>query len=94
MSGLLGLGLEEIRKRTAWEKASIVLGWDPNDTRKDAYGWWIVWSDYGNRDSAYGWEIDHAVPTILGGSDSSANLRALHWRNNASLGGHFSAFGR
>jgi hypothetical protein len=92
-NGLLGLlgTPEEIRKRAAWEKASAVLGYDPATVRRDAYGWHIIWADYGNRDSAYGWEIDHTMPTALGGGDGLSNLRALHWRNNAGLGGRLGA---
>lgn len=93
MTGLFGLS-EEARKRTAWEKASVVPGNDPNIFRKDAFGWWIKWTEYGDRDSEYGWEIDHVQPTILGGSDAVSNLRALHWRNNSSLGGMLSALRR
>ena len=78
------------RKRAAWEKASPVIGYDPTDFRRDAFSWWIRWSDYGNRDSDYGWEIDHTTPSVLGGGDALSNLRALHWRNNASLGGLLS----
>ena len=77
-------------KYAAWQKATPVIGRDPNYVRQDAFGWYIVWSDYGNRDSDYGWEIDHISPTILGGLDIPANVRALHWRNNASLGGMLS----
>ncbi|MEX0828180.1 MAG: HNH endonuclease signature motif containing protein [Haliea sp.] len=75
------------RKLAAWQKASPVIGYDPSQVRRDALGWYIVWSEYGNRKSDYGWEIDHHIPTILGGGDGVANLRALHWRNNASMGG-------
>lgn len=79
--------LEDRRKRAAWEKAHPVTGFDPNLTRKDAFGWWIEWAAHGDRESAFGWEIDHSHPTALGGGDGLSNLRALHWRNNARLGG-------
>lgn len=85
MAGLFSS--EEQRKRIAWGNATPVSTHDPNYARKDAFGWWIVWDEYGNRNSEYGWEIDHIQPTALGGGDTAANLRALHWRNNASLGG-------
>ncbi len=81
----------EQRKLAAWRKARVAVGHDPAHARQDEFGWWIVWSEYGNRNSAWGWEIDHGVPTVLGGTDSLANLRALHWRNNASLGGLLGA---
>jgi 5-methylcytosine-specific restriction endonuclease McrA len=74
------------RKVAAWNNASKALGYHPDVVRRDAYGWYMRWSDYGNRNSDYGWEIDHTVPLAVGGSDSHLNLRALHWRNNASRG--------
>ena len=77
----------EQRKLVAWHSATPAIGRDPNYVRQDAFGWFIHWSDYGNRNSDYGWEIDHAQATILGGSDNLSNLRALHWHNNASIGG-------
>lgn len=80
----------EQRKLAAWQAASIVPTHNPAHARKDAFGWWIVWDEYGNRNSDYGWEIDHVRPTALGGGDSASNLRALHWRNNAQLGGLLS----
>ena len=84
----------EQRKNAAWQKASVTLGYDPNHVRKDAFGWFIRWSDYGDRTSEYGWEIDHIQPTTLGGADVLGNLRALHWRNNAGLGGLLSGLRR
>jgi len=77
--------LEE-RKLAAWSKATPVVGYDPALVCQDVYGWYIQWSDYGDRNCDYGWEIDHHQPTVFGGGDDVANLRALHWRNNASLG--------
>lgn len=77
----------ELLKLTAWQNASTVLGYDPTYVRRDAFGWYIVWSEYGNRQSTYGWEVDHIRPTILGGADTASNVRALHWQNNARLGG-------
>lgn len=80
----------ETLKIIAWRNARAVLGRDPTQVRQDAYGWYIVWSEYGNRNSDYGWEIDHVVPTALGGLNSAANVRALHWKNNSRLGGLLS----
>ena len=94
MIGLFGVNVDGARKRIAWGKAFPVPGTDSSQVRKDAYGWFIHWSEYGNRDSAFGWEIDHAIPTVLGGSNRASNLRALHWRNNASGGGLLSGLGR
>ena len=76
-----------LNKVIAWQNAAPIPGRDETEWRHDAFGSVIKWSDYGDRNSEYGWEIDHQTPTALGGSDSANNLRALHWRNNASLGG-------
>jgi 5-methylcytosine-specific restriction endonuclease McrA len=85
---LLSGGLTEFQKKlTAWNNAHIILGADPALIRRDDFGWIIHWIEYGNRDSEFGWEVDHRMPTALGGADISSNLRALNWRNNASLGG-------
>ncbi len=92
--GLLGTTTEEQRKLAAWEKAAIVPEYDLNHARKDAFGWWIVWGEYGNRLSPHGWEIDHILPVSRGGTDAHSNLRALHWRVNAGLGGLLSGLGR
>ena len=80
----------ELEKTTAWQKARKVIGYDPNQVRMDDFGHYIVWGDYGNRESDYGWEVDHIRPTVLGGLDTLGNIRALNWRNNASLGGLLS----
>lgn len=100
-SGLFGVGLNTIaaeakerRKVAAWNKARPVFGYDPGAVRMDDHGWVIAWPEYGNRDSDYGWEIDHIHPVALGGSDSLDNLRALHWRVNAGLGGLLSGVTR
>ena len=71
------------RKLNAWEQASVVIGYNKNRLRKDAYGTFIVWSEYGQK-TAYGWEIDHELPKAYfpGMSNAPANLRALHWQNN------------
>jgi hypothetical protein len=65
----------------------VAPGYDPAVWRYDDYGHLIRFADYGDRQSAYGWEIDHIHATMLGGSDSLDNLRPLHCRQNASLGG-------
>lgn len=94
LSGLLAHDPEEDRKAAAWLKASVAHGHDPNHVRRDDYGWFIFWADYGDRDSAYGWEVDHIIPVSLGGTDHPDNLRALHWRVNCGLGGLLSGLGR
>lgn len=68
-----------------WQKAQAIDATnEARGFRKDACGAWIRLADYGNRDSDYGWEVDHIVPTARGGLDAFANLRPLHWRNNAA----------
>jgi hypothetical protein len=90
---------DDFRKREVWAKGALVIQSSPNgavyidpDTwRYDAFGALIKWADYGDRQSRYGWEIDHTIPVALGGSDALANLRPLHFLNNASLGGGLGA---
>lgn len=90
MNGLMNVLSDDSRKLAAWSKARTVFGYDPRYVRQDDFGNFIEWVQYGNRNSPYGWEIDHRRPTALGGSDGAGNLRALHWRANASLGGGLS----
>jgi len=52
----------------------------------DCDGRVMCWSEYGLK-SSFGWEIDHAIPTRLGGPDIVSNLRARHWQGNRSAGG-------
>ena len=50
----------------------------------------MKYSDFGNRASQFGWERDHVVALALGGTETVDNMRPLHWRANASLGGMLS----
>lgn len=82
------LGLSDAsRKIAVWQKGQPIRGYDAAIWRHDAYGHVIRYADYGDRNSKYGWEIDHVAPSSLGGSDDIANLRPLHCKMNASLGG-------
>jgi len=74
-------------KFLAWQQAAELPGY-PAAYRVDVFGSVIRWQDYGDRSSPLGWEIYHQLPTVLGGTDVFHNIRALHWRNHASLGGH------
>lgn len=66
-----------------WRKATPVPG--ALGIARDRCGATISRALYGER-STYGWEIDHIVPVSKGGGDALANLRPLHWRNNAAKG--------
>jgi len=71
------------RKIAAWNNATLI----PNSRdRMDCDGRVMCWSEYGLK-SSFGWEIDHAIPTRLGGPDIVSNLRARHWQGNRSAGG-------
>ena len=82
--------LDYFRRLEVWYKGKPAAGRDPAEWRIDDYGNLIRFSDYGDRNSPYGWEIDHHFPSVLGGGDGISNLRPLHCRKNASLGGILS----
>lgn len=68
-----------------WQKATPVLGYDPNLFRVDDYGNPIAFYEYGKLTS-YGWEIDHNLPRSKGGNNHINNLQPLHWRANRMKG--------
>lgn len=69
------------KQATAWEKAAEVRGRSPEVWRRDEEGHLMRWGSYGTQGN-FGWELDHRFPQAKGGTDSSKNLRALHWREN------------
>ncbi|MBE1208124.1 HNH endonuclease [Aminobacter carboxidus] len=85
--------LHDLLQRIAvWSKGELILGEDPAIWRCDCFGNRICWHDYGDRASIHGWEKDHIIPRAAGGSDEIFNLRPLHHRLNASLGGGLGQF--
>lgn len=92
MAGLAsGLGFksslsDEERKLAAWANSIPYSLGLLDEIRIDCDGRKIAWSDYGKY-SELGWQIDHILPSALGGSDSAFNLRARHWLGNTSAGG-------
>jgi 5-methylcytosine-specific restriction endonuclease McrA len=68
-----------------WAKGQAVPGYDANVYRKDVYGSWMKWSEYGQT-TQYGWEVDHIVPIRRGGPDTLSNLQPLYWENNRKKG--------
>ncbi len=92
--------MTEEQIQEAWNRASVVEGFDKNRYRKDACGAWIIRNKYGDTDSLYGWEVDHIVPQSLlrdkGFSesmiDNSLNLRALQHENNASKSDDYPSY--
>lgn len=86
------LNPEEAHKRAVWAKGTIIadIRISPDEWRYDDDGNIIRYSEYGQF-STFGWEIDHQVPSALGGLNTYANLRPLHWRANRSRGGLIGA---
>lgn len=78
---------DELNKYFVWGKGTPVFGMAESEWRHDAFGNLLRFSDHGNRASPHGWEIDHITPKAVGGTDELANLRPLHARVNAGLGG-------
>lgn len=87
-------------KRSVWEKAQIVEGFNSDMYRKDPCGAWIAWDKYGVQDSVYGWEVDHIYPQSLleeRGFDEDAindirNLRPMQHENNASKSDDYPSY--
>ena len=52
---------------------------------RDVCGALITKGAHGEKTSQ-GWEIDHIIPKAHGGTGALANLRPLHWMNNAAKG--------
>ena len=75
---------EALQIQLTWDNGDIIEGRDLTLWRRDAFGSLIHRRRYGDHDSQYGWEIDHLQPIVLGGAESLANYRPLHWRNSAA----------
>lgn len=76
----------QLLKRAVWEKGRPMAGHDPSEWRQDVCGHTMRYSDHANTNSKYGWEIDHVMPTSLGGGDDLSNLQPLYWENNRRKG--------
>ena len=89
MAGLL----DDLHKRDVWGKGLLLPGreHERNEWRMDYRLKMIRYSDHGDRKSPWGWEIDHIVPSALGGSDDISNLRPLNCTDNARHGGLLGA---
>lgn len=87
IADLLANPTGESLKLAVWAKGQVIPNFDPAVWRYDAFGHVIRYQDYGDRNSTYGWEKDHIHPSALGGADHISNLRPLHCKNNAGLGG-------
>lgn len=86
------MNFTEQQKEIAWNKASIVDGYNPDLYRKDACGAWIAKNKYGQQDNMFGWEVDHIFPADRGGDEHSDNLRAMQHQNNASKGNDYPTY--
>jgi hypothetical protein len=82
-----------LEEHFVWEKGRLIPGLEhmKDEWRLDDFGARIRRGDRGKQYSPYGWQIDHIVPTAIGGADTLDNKRPLHCRNNATLGGILGA---
>jgi 5-methylcytosine-specific restriction endonuclease McrA len=71
-----------------WLQGRIVQGYDPENIRQDAFGWWMSRGHYGQT-TPYGWEIDHIIPVARNGTDHPLNLQPLQWSNNRKKGDYY-----
>jgi hypothetical protein len=85
---LASLNESEKRKLAAWGKALPQAGYDTSMYRKDRFGTWIAFSEYG-KTTTYGWEIDHEWPLSRGGLLGQQNESATHWKNNRVKSNNF-----
>ena len=74
---------ETIQK--VWEKGRKVPNRDPKVLRVDDDFRIIRRKQYG-KESVAGWELDHIIPSAIGGRDVLSNLRPLHWESNRRRG--------
>jgi len=72
-------------KDAVWNMGFTIPGKDPNKTRLDASRRVINYNDFG-KDNSTGWNIDHKVPSSLGGSNLLTNLQPLQSSYNKSIG--------
>lgn len=79
-----GGSFDDATKLAVWNKGRIILGYSPNEFRRDACGATMSWYRYGDINNPQGWEIDHIKPVSRGGGDELANLQPLQWENNRS----------
>ena len=78
-----GNAFSDFTKLQVWNKAQIIPGVEPAHRRKDVYGSWIDWNQYGvTSKNGTGWEIDHIISLANGGDDAIANLQPLQWENS------------
>lgn len=84
--------------KQVWEKATEVPGYPKDKIRKDAWGAWIIFSEYNKTNSPYGWVVDHIYPqercTIreIEHYDNIVNLRPMQWKNARDKGNEFPYF--
>ena len=79
-------GASEQLKVDTWAKGQPIPDYDAAIWRRDLCGRFMRYSDHGDRSVESGWEIDHILPSSLGGTDEIANLQPLNWSNNAAKG--------
>lgn len=74
---------EEIIQQV-WQKGEPIIDINNDFTRRDCFGNWIRYEDYGNIQSFYGWVIDRIDPHNDEIRNNVENLQPLNWKNKIS----------
>jgi hypothetical protein len=72
--------VDPVEKYILWERAAKADGFDPAVWRRDRFGGWMRFDEYGES-TDFGWVKDQLIPAALGGADSIENHAATHWLN-------------
>ena len=87
-------------KKRIWAKATVPVGYEITQLRKDVCGAWMQWDKYGDNTNPFGWHIDHIYPKSKLEAkripevkiDDEINLQPMNYRNNESKGDDYPEY--